>query len=140
MPSQFPQQAAAIPFKHIGDGLEVCLIRRRGQKVWGIPKGEVELGDTHEETAVNEALDEAGLVGRVTGGSIGTYEYAKWGTMLTVAVYLLEVLDEEDVWQEDAFRHRRWYPVADALSRLAVHPVAPLLPRAQKLLRQRMAQ
>jgi 8-oxo-dGTP pyrophosphatase MutT (NUDIX family) len=132
----FPQQAAAIPFRRRDDGLEVCLIRRRHSRTWGIPKGQVEEGDTHEETAVSEAFEEAGLVGRVVGGSIGAYQYEKWGRTLTVAVYLLEVLDERDAWEEDAFRQRRWHPVADGMAMLEEHPVAPLLGRARVRLGQ----
>jgi phosphohistidine phosphatase len=134
MRAAFPQQAAAIAFRRDGSGLRLCLIRRKGSKRWGIPKGIVEEGDTPEETAVNEAWEEAGLIGRVVGESIGTYEYDKWGGTLTVAVFLMEVLDEEDTWEEDSFRQRRWHALADALSLLADHPVSPLLARARALL------
>ena len=95
--------------------------------MWGIPKGTIERGDTPEATALNEAWEEAGLSGRLLGSSIGTYEYRKWGAHLTVAVYIMEVLEENAEWQEAHFRERRWATVDEALSLLEPHPVRPLL-------------
>jgi phosphohistidine phosphatase len=130
-----PQQAAAIAFRRTGDTAQLCLIRRKDtQKRWGIPKGVIDPGDTPAETAVNEAWEEAGLVARSIGDTIGTYKYDKWGRTLTVAVFLLEVLDEEDTWDEADVRERRWTSIEDALDLLSQHPVRPLLDRAIDLL------
>ena len=73
-----PQQAAAIPIRRRGDDLQVCLIRKRLAGSWGIPKGTVDSGETHESTALNEAWEEAGLRGRLVGDSLGTYKYKKY--------------------------------------------------------------
>jgi phosphohistidine phosphatase len=128
------QQAAAIAVMRIAGDLEVCLIRRKGSKSWGIPKGLVDPGDTREETALNEAWEEAGLTGRLVGKPVGTYEYEKWGTTLTVAVYLMQVVAEEDTWEEEVFRERRWVSFEDAVSLLQRHPVLPLLSRARRMI------
>ena len=137
MPSRsfdaFPEQAAAIPVRRVGRGLQVCVIRRKEATSWGIPKGLVDPGDTHEETALNEAWEEAGIEGRLLGGAIGTYRYRKWGTRLTVAVYVMELLHQSPTWEESAFRERRWVPFPEAGVLLAGHPVAPLLDRAHTL-------
>ena len=135
MGNRNPQQAAAIPFRRTRDVVQLCLIRRKDtQKRWGIPKGVIESGDTPADTAVNEAWEEAGLVGRPVGETLGSYKYDKWGKTLTVAVFLLEVLDEEDTWDEDDVRDRRWTAMDEALDLLAEHPVRPLLDRAVDLL------
>ena len=129
----FPEQAAAIPIRRAGRALQICVIRRKDASKWGIPKGLVDPGDTHEETALNEAWEEAGINGRLLGAAIGTYRYRKWGTRLTVAVYVMEVLEQAERWEESAFRQRRWVPFAEAGVLLADHPVAPLLDRAHRL-------
>jgi phosphohistidine phosphatase len=129
----FPEQAAAIPIRRAGRALQICVIRRKDANKWGIPKGLVDPGDTHEETALNEAWEEAGINGRLLGATIGTYRYRKWGTRLTVAVYVMEVLEQAERWEESAFRQRRWVPFAEAGVLLADHPVAPLLDRAHRL-------
>jgi 8-oxo-dGTP pyrophosphatase MutT (NUDIX family) len=121
------QQAAVLALRRGAGDVEVCLIRRRGARKWGIPKGFVDLGHTLEQAALNEAFEEAGLRGQLLGDAIGTYQYKKWGDVLTVAVYLMEVLEEEDQWLEMKFRVRTWFSLANTALRLADHPVRPLL-------------
>jgi 8-oxo-dGTP pyrophosphatase MutT (NUDIX family) len=114
--------------------VQVCLIRRKGSKAWGIPKGVVDRGDTREETALNEAWEEAGLKGRLLGDAIGTYKYKKWDRTLRVAVYIMEVLGQAATWDEAWFRERRWTSFDKAAARLTGHPVQPLLDRARRLI------
>lgn len=122
-----PQQAGVIAVRRTGGDVEMCLIRRKESRGWGIPKGMVERGDTLEETALNEAWEEAGLKGRLVGGAIGTYEYEKWDLHLVVAVYVMEVLEEYTDWEEAHFRERTWTSLGEAAAMLADHPVLPLL-------------
>lgn len=105
----------------------MCLIRRKDSSKWGIPKGFIDRGDTPEQAALNEAFEEAGLSGRLIGKSIGTYEYQKAGIPLTVAVFLMAVLEEQSAWQEMSFRERHWRSVEEALTLLEDHRVWPLL-------------
>lgn len=135
MKGETPDQAAVIPMRRRGDSAEVCLIRRRGSRKWGIPKGFIDEGDTPEEAALNEASEEAGLVGRISGGPLGTYEYEKFDDQLIVVVYLMDVAEERAVWDEMDVRERRWHPVAEIDDLLAEHPVSPLIARALKAMR-----
>jgi 8-oxo-dGTP pyrophosphatase MutT (NUDIX family) len=128
-----PQQAAAIPVRKKSSTLEVCLIRRKGSTNWGIPKGSVDPGDTHEETALKEAWEEAGISGRLIGVSLGTYEYDKWDMTLEVVVYLMEVLEQHPTWQEVGFRERRWMSFGEAATLLVTHPARVFLDRAKRL-------
>jgi 8-oxo-dGTP pyrophosphatase MutT (NUDIX family) len=128
-----PQQAAAIPVRKKSSDLEVCLIRRKGSTSWGIPKGSVDPGDTHEETALKEAWEEAGISGRLVGVSLGRYEYDKWDLTFEVAVYVMEVLKQHPTWQEAGFRERRWTSFSEAAAMLATHPARVFLDRAKRL-------
>lgn len=128
-----PQQAAAIAVRRNGTGLEVCLIRKVGSRNWGIPKGQVDPGDTHEETALKEAWEEAGIRGRLIGDPLGTYEYDKWDTTFEVAVYLMQVLEQHAKWREAAFRERQWTSFSEAASLLVAHPAREFLNRARSL-------
>jgi len=127
----FPEQAAAFPIRLRKRGLQACLIRRRDAGAWGIPKGLVDPGDTHEETALNEAWEEAGISGRLLGQPVGTYRYRKWGSKLTVAVFVMEVLHQESRWEESLIRERLWTSLDEAIELLSDHPVAPLLDRVR---------
>lgn len=101
--------------------------------MWSIPKGIVDPGDTHKETALNEAWEEAGITGRLLGQAVGTYRYRKWGTKLTVAVFVMEVLHQESRWEESQIRERMWTTFTEAEGLLSDHPVAPLLDRVRAL-------
>jgi 8-oxo-dGTP pyrophosphatase MutT (NUDIX family) len=131
--ARLPQQAAAIPIRRRGSDLQVCLIRKRLAGSWGIPKGTVDSGETHESTALNEAWEEAGLRGRLVGDSLGTYKYEKYGRPLTVVVFVMEVLEHHKDWIEAGLRERKWVSWQEAEMLLIEHPAHGFLSRAQRL-------
>jgi len=122
------RQAAAIPIRG-GARPKVCLIRRKGADNWGIPKGFIDRGWSAEEAALTEADEEAGLSGRILGDVVGRYSYTKRGNAHSVAVFLMEVLEEGESWQEMGFRERRWFTLKQAGAALTGHPVARLWDR-----------
>ena len=128
-----PQQAAAIPIRRRGTDLQVCLIRKRLSGTWGIPKGTVDSGQTHETTALKEAWEEAGVRGRLVGDSLGTYQYEKYGRSLTVMVYVMEVLEHHHDWEEAGLRERKWASLEEAGLLLIEHPAHVFLSRARRL-------
>jgi 8-oxo-dGTP pyrophosphatase MutT (NUDIX family) len=127
------QQAAAIPIRRRGSELQVCLIRKRLSGTWGIPKGTVDSGQTHETTALKEAWEEAGVRGRLVGDPLGTYNYEKYGRHLTVMVYVMEVLEHHRDWEEAGIRERKWASLEEAGTLLVEHPAHAFLGRARRL-------
>ena len=125
-----PRQAAAVPFRQLGDRFEVCLITTTGSRKWSIPKGFIDPGDSASETAAREAWEEAGLHGRVVGGPVGYYDITKFGVAMSVVVYLLEVERVDDEWEEQAFRDRRWASPGVAENLLHGRPVGEVFRRA----------
>ena len=111
----------------------MCLIRKRLAGSWGIPKGTVDSGHTHETTALNEAWEEAGIRGRLVGEALGTYSYEKYGRPLTVMVFAMEVLEYHKDWIEAGIRERKWASLEEAESLLIEHPVQGFLGRARRL-------
>jgi 8-oxo-dGTP pyrophosphatase MutT (NUDIX family) len=128
-----PQQAAAIPIRRRGADLQVCLIRKRLSGTWGIPKGTVDAGLTHEDTALKEAWEEAGVRGRLVGDALGTYMYEKYGRPLTVMVFVMEVLEHQRDWIEAGLRERKWASREEAGTLLVEHPAHAFLDRALRI-------
>ena len=130
-----PEQAAAIPVRRSDDGsVRVCLIRRKNSARWGIPKGYIEHGADSGQAALEEALEEAGLDGRLIGDVVGTYEYEKGPATLVVAVHVMEVLEERPFWREMRWRERRWYSIDEAGTQLKGHRVWDLYDRIRSRL------
>src|SRR5687768_16587623 len=96
------QQAAAIP---LWRG-KVCLVTSRNGKRWVIPKGCLETGKTASEIALQEAWEEAGLVGVLQPDPVGSYLYDKNGVTCHVLVFLLHVTEFRDEYPEQSFRER----------------------------------
>jgi len=130
-----PSQAGTVPFRRDGERFSVCLITAASSQNWGIPKGTIEPGDSPETTALLETWEEAGLRGRLVGNPIGTYQYRKYGALLTVAVYLMEVELELDDWDEREIRKRRWVEPDLALQLLDTHPARSIVELAFRTLR-----
>jgi 8-oxo-dGTP pyrophosphatase MutT (NUDIX family) len=112
--SDLIRQAAAIPVK----AGQVCLVTSRSGKRWVIPKGCMEPGKTAGEIALQEAWEEAGLVGVLAPEPLGTYFYEKAGFTCLVTVFLLQVTDAVDVYPEHDQRERSWVTFSQALRRI----------------------
>jgi phosphohistidine phosphatase len=113
-PAYFYDQSAVIPWRIIDGVLKIALISSRKGKKWVIPKGIIEPELDARESALKEAIEEAGLKGHISKEPVGTYSYEKWGGSCQVSVYLLEVVEILNEWEED-FRRREWYEIGEAL-------------------------
>ena len=125
---QPPQQAGAIPFRWEQGRLQICLITtRRNRRKWIIPKGAIERGDTPRQTALKEAQEEAGLLGRLIPEPLGQYQYKKLGRWLSVQVYALEVEESQEYWDEVNRRRRRWFEADEALEMVSRKKLKPIV-------------
>ena len=108
------RQAAAIPVK----AGQVCLVTSRSGKRWVIPKGCMEPGKTAGEIALQEAWEEAGLVGLLQHEPVGSYVYEKDGFTCYVTVFLMQVTGSVDHYPESDLRQRLWLSVPQAVLRV----------------------
>ncbi len=125
-------QAAALPWRMTGRGPEFLLVTSRQTGRWILPKGWPEGDEMLAAAAEREAFEEAGIRGRVSPVSIGSYYYSKASSSglekrLEVQVFALEVDEAEDKWPEKAERERRWLSADDAAKRIVEPALAELL-------------
>src|SRR5207253_985759 len=86
-------------------------------KRWIIPKGLIENGQTAQETALQEAWEEAGLVGVLQPEPLGSYLYEKLGATYHVLVFLMHITEVARDWPERDVRQRSWLSPETALER-----------------------
>ena len=102
--STFIKQAAAIPVR----AGRVCLVSSRSGKRWIVPKGCLELDKSTTQIALQEAWEEAGLVGILDEDPVGSYFYQKAGKTYQVTVFLMQVTKVAADWPEAGQRQRIW--------------------------------
>lgn len=102
-------------------GPEVLLASRRtrrGDLVWGLPKGLVERGESPEETAGREVREETGYSGVIRSplGEV-SYWFVWEGTRIrkTVHFFLMDAGEEEVPGPRDQeMEEVRWFPIEEA--------------------------
>lgn len=91
----------------------------RETKRWVVPKGWPILGAKPHASAAREALEEAGVFGRINADAIGTYYYDKrlkngLEARCKVEVFPLEVKSQRKRWREKGERKARWFGLPKA--------------------------
>lgn len=123
-PSTKPRvQVAAVCFRILSTGIEFLLVRtRRGR--WTFPKGGAQRGLTHAQSAALEALEEAGVHGRIEEMAFVSYTLRKiaesggFGEIeSSVHAHLCEVLRLGAPHEEN--RNPTWFSATRAKRRLA---------------------
>ena len=114
------KQIAALPYRKHGEGIEVLLITSRETRRWVIPKGWPMRNRADHNAAQREAFEEAGIEGKMSKKSMGSYSYnkrMKSGSLqvVQVTVYAMEVSRLLDNWPEQNQRNRRWFAVNEAV-------------------------
>ncbi|MFO1115915.1 MAG: NUDIX hydrolase [Beijerinckiaceae bacterium] len=131
------RQYAALPYRR-HEQLEVMLVSSRETRRWVLPKGWPMKGKKPHTVAATEALEEAGLLGKISKKPIGAYHYVKRmpnGAALDceVEVFPFRVEKQRKNWRERDQRTTSWFAIADAahlvdepqLSALLLHFAQP---------------
>ena len=128
------RQVAALPYAIQKDATRVLLVTSRETGRLVLPKGWTEKGMKDSDAAAQEAFEEAGVKGSVSGKPIGAYNYTKiigpgFALICTVDVYPLEVKKRLKDWPEKSQRERLWLAPAEAALRVAEPELADILRR-----------
>lgn len=108
------KQYGAIPFIREKGKLKVVMITS-ASGYWIFPKGRYEADQGKTGTARLEALEEAGVDGRILKNNIyRTKVYIKSGEQIELVLYALKVNTIHKTWEEDRRRKRKVVTVREA--------------------------
>lgn len=132
-------QAAVIAYRIRCGRVQVLLMTSRDTGRWIIPKGNIKPGTTPSKAAEQEAFEEAGVRGTITGSTpLGMYTYSKklvsgGARTATVEVYLLQVKKQVKEWPEKRERKLAWVSAKKAVNLIEEPGVVPLLVSLMKV-------
>jgi 8-oxo-dGTP pyrophosphatase MutT (NUDIX family) len=136
MGSRSEVSAGGVVYRREEESIEIALAARRtrrGDLAWGLAKGAIEPGETEEQAAVREVLEETGLEVDVESdlGDI-RYFYVWDGVRVRKRVHFFLMrmtggdVQDHDTEMEDV----RWFPLPSAVKRAAYQGEREVIERA----------
>ncbi|MNX81164.1 putative mutator protein MutT4 [compost metagenome] len=134
--------SGGVVFRRHAGRIEIALIAIRGGRVWALPKGRVEAGETLEQTARREIFEETGIEGEVIDrlSTISYWFYAKEEEVKvhkTVHFYLLRYVSGEATDTCEEVDEARWWPLEETLPILTYKSERETVEKAIARLRER---
>jgi 8-oxo-dGTP pyrophosphatase MutT (NUDIX family) len=126
-------QYGALPYRFTDAAhAEVLLVTSRETRRWIIPKGWPKRHQSPWRLAAREAKEEAGVVGKVSRESIGSYSYDKRlgsgnSVLCEVHVYALKVERHRKNWLEKGQREVAWLSPSKAAAAVEEPALASMI-------------
>jgi 8-oxo-dGTP pyrophosphatase MutT (NUDIX family) len=140
MAAKGDRQYAALPYRKKKGVVQVMLVTSRETRRWIIPKGWPIAGVKPHNLAALEAMEEAGLVGKIGEQPIGSFHYDKKrgdGSIVncTVDTFALEVEQQMPAWPEQDQRQTQWFDPEDAAAQVQEPELRDLIKKFAKKVR-----
>ena len=134
--------AGGVVYRQTDTGVQIALCGRHDPPTWNLPKGTPDEGETLEQTALREVLEETGLYAKL-GNSLGEISY--WFDWTeedvrfhkTVYFYLMEKQSGCIEFHDDEFDEVQWFLAEDAIKALTFGNEVKIVRRALRAIRQR---
>jgi 8-oxo-dGTP pyrophosphatase MutT (NUDIX family) len=140
MESRSEVSAGGVVYRREDDTIDLALAARRtrrGQLAWGLAKGAIEQGESDEQAAVREVLEETGLEAEVEAdlGDI-RYFYVWDGVRVRKRVhfFLMHATGGDVANHDSEMEDVRWFPLRTAMKRAAYKGEREVIERAAKRL------
>lgn len=122
-----PTHAGGVVIRGRGPELRVLLVTARRQpNQWVFPKGHIEPGETVEQAALREVLEEAGVEATVSR-PIGTLEFRNARGVVRAQFFLMRFVAEGFPGED---RRRGWFTIDEARHALSYEDARMLVAQA----------
>ena len=116
-PTKIDVAAGGLLERGHGDSLRIAVIHRGRYDDWTLPKGHLEEGETLEQAAVREVLEETGCTGEITG-IVQPGAYLVSGQPKIVVFYRMRLVHEGQFKPDDEVSGIEWMTPSEACSKL----------------------
>ncbi len=130
------KSCGAVIYRNTEEGIRYLVIRQV-QGHWCFPKGHIEKGETEEETAEREILEETGMSVSFVNGFRYVLSYSPQENVMKDVVYFLaEYLSGEGKAQEEEVSTFAWMDEAQTASTLTYENDRQLFAAARKFMQE----
>ncbi|MBS2038650.1 NUDIX hydrolase [bacterium] len=130
--------AGGVVYKREGHRLKICLVSKKNGRIWALPKGRLDPGETTEQTAYREILEETGHQSNV-GAKIDEIHYYFFLNEnqtyyhKTVTFYVMRVTTENAQQRDQEADEVAWFDFPEALRKLSYLNEKKILKKAQRM-------
>jgi len=113
------EAAGGVIVRDSGRGPEVCVVHRPHRSDWSLPKGKLDAGESFEEAALREVVEETGLSCRLEKELASTRYEDQKGRPKVVRYWRMSVADDPGFTPNDEVDELRWCTRDEALALLS---------------------
>lgn len=115
----YERSCGAVIYREINGQIRFLLIKNRRSSNWGFPKGHMEDGETKEDTAKREVLEETGIHINIIPGYSSKSEYSIQGRIeKSVTIFIGQTSDTQTKIQKEEIEDYIWLTFSDAYESL----------------------
>ncbi len=129
------KSCGVIVYRNLIEEVEFLAVKGKGDGCWGFPKGHMEKGESEEQTAVREVVEETGLDVTLLDGFRTKIEYQLTEGIYKEVIFFIGVSLEETVnIQQEEIEEFRWLKYGDMKELLTFDNSKQILMEAKEFL------